>query len=289
MGLEGNYRLFHVPPFPEGESALSELLACLRDGELLGLNVTIPHKQNVMAYVDDLSSAARGIGAVNTVYLRGERLMGDNTDAPGFLTDLKRFMDSVLGDGSDRAWDSRRRALILGAGGSARAVTYALLEDGWDVTVAARRWEQAEQLVNSFQLGAFNGRSSGETLSRIHSRIVPVPLEETIIRNLKSPIHLIVNATPVGMWPHVETSPWPKSLPFPFGALVYDLVYNPSETGLVKAARSAGLAATTGLGMLVEQAALALERWTDRPVPRPPMWEAVSEFTPPDPLKGGAS
>ena len=115
-----------------------------------------------------------------------------------------------------------------------------------------------------------------------NQQLTALTLDASGLQALHSRVHLVVNATPVGMWPHVEGNPWPGDVALPPQAVVYDLVYNPPETALVRAARSAGLAARSGLGMLVEQAALALERWTGLPVPRQPMWEAVPEFANPD-------
>ena len=142
-GLEGHYSL--LPISPEDKQGLKELLARVRTGEITGLNVTIPHKQNVIELMNELTVTAKAIGAVNTIYLRNGKLVGDNTDAPGFLSDLKKFIGNrELGVGN------RKSAAVLGAGGSARAVVYALLNDGWEVTLVARRFEQAEQLADSF-------------------------------------------------------------------------------------------------------------------------------------------
>ena len=247
-GLQGDYSLF--PVHPEDIQGLKDLLARVRTGEISGLNVTIPHKQNVIELMDELSPTAKAIGAVNTIYLRENKLIGDNTDAQGFLSDLKRFLtlecDSLL---------SQKNALILGAGGSARAVVYALVNDGWDVTVAARRIEQAGQLVNSFP-------------SRKVKAITFTDLQF-------STFDLLVNATPIGMTPNIDQSPWPVDLSLP-NAVIYDLVYNPRETKLVKDARAQGLNATTGLGMLIEQAALAFEIWTGHNPPRNILIESVS-------------
>ena len=138
--LQGNYSLFPIPP--EDTQGLKDLLAHVRTGEIHGLNVTIPHKQNVIQFMDELTPTAQAIGAVNTICMRENKLIGDNTDAPGFLADLKK----VMGNGRSEIGYS---ALVLGAGGSARAVVYALLNDGWEVTLAARRLEQVQQLANS--------------------------------------------------------------------------------------------------------------------------------------------
>jgi len=240
-GLEGDYSLF--PIAPDDMPALKNLLDRVRSGEMIGLNVTIPHKQNVIQFMDELTPTAEAIGAVSVIYLRENKLVGDNADAPGFLSDLKRFVeDRGLGIPFGHDVGNQNSSLVLGAGGSARAVVYALVNDGWKVTLAARRLEQAEQLARSFpnheiQILAF-----------------------TDIR--LSTFDLLVNTTPLGMTPNIHTSPLPENIVLPNQLNVYDLVYNPRETTLVRDARAQGLNATTGLGMLIEQAALGFELWT---------------------------
>lgn len=250
-GLEGDYSLF--PISFDDTQGLKDLLSRVRSGEIQGLNVTIPHKQNVMPYLDELTSTAEAVGAVNTIYLRENKLFGENTDASGFLSDLQRFLTT----------ETRRHrdlnALVLGAGGSARAIVYALLSDGWKVTIAARRVEQAEQLVTSF--------------AKYQLNITDMNLSNIDLSNAS----LVVNTTPVGMTPNIAQSPWSANSPFPPHAAIYDLVYNPRETKLVKDACSQGLAATTGLGMLVEQAALSFEIWTGQRPPREAMFAAVNQ------------
>jgi shikimate dehydrogenase len=255
FGLEGEYRLYPVEP--QDHAGLTALVNRVRQGELDGLNVTIPHKQNVIPLVDELTPGARAIGAVNTLYRRGAQLCGHNTDAPGFLADLKRFWQP--------APDLPRRALVIGSGGGARAVVYALLQDGWDVTIAAVLLDQAAALVEAFRTLA-----AGRVLD-----VVPNTSES--VRRVLEGTTLIVNASPVGMMPHDDESPWPAGLSFPPGAAVYDLVYNPRQTLFVRQARQAGLPATTGLGMLIEQAARAFECWTGRLPAREVMWKAVEE------------
>ena len=235
-GLEGDYSLFPIQP--EDKKGLQDLVSHVCSGEIQGLNVTIPHKQNVIPFLDELTPTALAIGAVNTIYLRDNKLMGDNTDAPGFLADLKKFLATET---------QKHRALgvlVLGAGGSARAVVYALLNDGWNVTIASRRIEQAQQLADSF--------------TNYHLQVADFNLSNIELSN----ISLLVNTTPIGMTPKVNASPLPDNLSLPRHVSIYDLVYNPRETKLVKDAHTQGLTATTGLGMLIEQAALSFELWT---------------------------
>ncbi len=255
FGLEGEYRLYPVEP--EDRDGLATLVGRVRQGELDGLNVTIPHKQNVIPLVDDLTPDARAIGAVNTLYRQGSMLIGHNTDAPGFLADLRYFWQP--------APESQRRALVIGSGGGARAVVYALLRDGWDVTVAAVLLDQAAALVEALRPVA--GQQA----------LAFVPNEREAVSAVLDGTTLIVNASPVGMTPNVNASPWPEGLVFPPGAAVYDLVYNPRETLFVKQARRAGLQATTGLGMLIEQAARSFECWTGRLPTREVLWKAVED------------
>ena len=254
--LDGRYSLFSVPP--DDEQGLKELLELVRNNEIIGLNVTIPHKQNVIKFLDELTTTAQAIGAVNTIYMRNNKLVGENTDAPGFLADLKRFLTAETHTCPGRRCQGRHgsfQALVLGAGGSARAVVYALLNDGWEVTIAARRLEQAQQLADSFTnhelpITAFPLSNYEANFTDLHAKR-PV-----------SNLSLVVNTTPVGMTPNIDQSPWPENVSFPPHAAIYDLVYNPRETKLVRDARARGRPATTGLGMLIEQAALAFQIWT---------------------------
>jgi shikimate dehydrogenase len=267
-GLEGSYSLFPVQP--DDREGLKDLLQRVRNGEITGLNVTIPHKQNVIEFLDELTQAAGAIGAVNTIYMRDGMLIGDNTDAPGFLSDLKRFLTTVPeAQRSGRAGakpqkHGRLEALVLGAGGSARAVVYALLNDGWRISLCARRAEQARQLADS--LAHHREASLWDHLSRSipvgSLTIYPLSSITTNLQSLIPNLSLLVNTTPLGLTPNIDQSPWPATLPFPPRAAIYDLVYNPRETRLVKDARAQGLPAATGLGMLIEQAALAFKTWT---------------------------
>jgi len=254
-GLDGNYSLF--PIHLDNKQELKSLLECIRSGEITGLNVTIPHKQTVIEFLDELTPTATAIGAVNTIYIRDNKLMGDNTDATGFLSDLNQFLSRFQSE-----IVNHKSAIVLGAGGSARAVVYALVNDNWDLTIAARRLEQAQQLASHFE-GITARELNLQTFDAFRAR--------------RSNIQLIINTTPVGMFPDINQSPLPENVSLARDVMIYDLVYNPHETKLVRDARSQGLPATTGLGMLIEQAAIAFERWTGHTPSREIMHAAVEQ------------
>lgn len=250
-GLEGDYSLFPIEP--NDKVGLNNLLNKVRSSEIHGLNITIPHKQNVIEFLDELTPTAESIGAVNTIYLKDNKLIGDNTDALGFLRDLNTAFNFS-------AFSLQPSALVLGAGGSARAVVYALLNDDWKVTIYARRIEQAQQLANSFP----NYQLPITNLNNLQSLI--------------SSLSLIVNTTPLGMTPNINESPLPENLSLPNNIFIYDLVYNPRETKLIKDAHAKGIHATTGLGMLIEQAALSFEIWTGKNPSREILQESISNL-----------
>ena len=276
MGLRGEYRLYPTPPLPEGAKRLAETIDRVRAGEIQGLNVTIPHKQAVLAYLDRLTPEAEVIGAANTLYCEDGVLVGDNSDAPGFLSDLNRQLAQagMSGEGVER------KALVLGAGGAARAVVYALWQAGWGVTVASRRPEQAAELVGHLQqYDAGRAVKSGSLAAlALDGDHLQAYLSSQVVNRPGSAnrqLDVLVNASAGGMIPEVDVCPWPAGIELPQGYFVYDIVYKPRETRLLRNAREAGLPAANGLGMLVEQAALALERWTGQSVPRAAMWQAL--------------
>ena len=227
-------------PHPVAPAGLAAAVEQLRRPGVAGANVTVPHKQAIMPLLDGVTPVADAIGAVNIVVKQPDgRLIGHNTDAAGFLADLFTLGVSI----------TTRPVLVLGAGGSARAVVAACAGVGARVRVVARRREQAAALQNLAPVAIFDW--------------TPLALLQAC-----DDCVLIVNCTPLGMTPQVEASPWLPGTPFPPTAFVYDLVYNPAETQLTRAAQTAGLRAATGLGMLVEQGALGFELWTGRPAPR---------------------
>jgi shikimate dehydrogenase len=222
-GLEGSYRALETPP-PFLRARLQEVRR-----DYAGVNVTIPHKENVLAHLDELSPEARVIGAVNTVVCDQHRLIGYNTDALGFISSLDEAGISYR----------NRKALVLGAGGAARAIAYALKEEGAHVAVYNRTLERAQELCETFGL-----------------HLVTPPLLEAAVRGCE----LLVNTTSVGLQDPLS-SPLPEGL-LPREGAVVDIVYNPPVTRLMLDAQEAGLHTLGGLPMLVWQGALAFELWT---------------------------
>ena len=242
-------------PLPVAPPRLRAAMAGIRALGFRGVNVTVPHKQSVLQLVDELTPEAKVIGAVNTVILSEGHSLGHNTDAQGFLRALREA-------GFDPQGCS---ALVLGAGGAARAVVCGLVRQGAHVIVVNRTVERARELVGSFE-GTVSAR-------RLDAR----PLDPSTLEHVARGVDLVVNATPVGMWPQVGRSPWPKGVSFPARAFLFDLIYRPRETCLMRQARRAGARASDGLGMLVHQGAAAFERWTGLDAPVEVMYEACLE------------
>lgn len=240
LGLDWQYDLLPAPP-----GRVGDLLAGLAARGYRGANVTVPHKQAVLPLLGRVEGAARAIGAVNTLVLHGDGAAGSwaghNTDAAGFLAALREAGFEPAG----------AAALVLGAGGAARAVVHALLAAGCGVAIYNRTAGRAASLAA--ELAPAGGPAA---------RAIPSP---DVLR--PDAIDLLVNATSLGMGAQSSVCPWPEPLPLPAHWTVYDLVYNPAETRLLARARAAGAAALGGLGMLIHQGALAFELWTGRPAP----------------------
>jgi shikimate dehydrogenase len=250
LGLDWRYELLAVPP-----KHLGAALASLHAGEYVGANVTMPYKSAVMTHLDEIDHAARSIGAVNTIAAEGSRLVGHNTDGPGFLRALREAGLETAG----------RRALVLGAGGAARAVAYALARAGCAVAIYNRTATRAAELARELKGLGLDG-----TVGWVPG--------ETALRALDlSQFDVLVNATAAGMWPNSEDSPWPVGLSLPSHWSVFDLVYTPVETRLLRQARQVGARAIDGLGMLVWQGALAFELWTGQTPPADLMRAAALE------------
>lgn len=237
--------------WPTPATELLDVLARIRRADCLGANVTIPHKVAVLAHLDEVDRTAAEIGAVNTIHNQGGRLKGYNTDASGFARALDEARFAVR----------NCRALVVGAGGAARAVALALAwQECARLTIAARRVDAARDLKRSI---AASGR---------------IEVRVCAIDEVCGDEDLIVNCTSVGM--KGGTAPDASPLAdhqIPSGALVYDLVYNPPITPLLRIARSRGARVLGGLPMLVHQGAAAFTIWTNLPAPVPLMLARAEE------------
>ena len=243
MGLDYEYIPFEVEP-----ADLKEALRGLRALHVAGFNVTIPHKETIVPLLDEVTKLARIIGAVNTVENQEGKLVGYNTDGPGFIESLKE----------DAGFDPKgKRAVVLGAGGASRAVSTMLSEVG------------AKSLLIS-DIVEEKAKGLAEYLNCKHAKVNSATLKQEIEQ-----ADLLVNTTPIGMHPKVNESPLPEGVKLNKKTLVYDLVYNPSETKLLKQAKSAGCRVVSGLGMLVLQGALAFTVFTGEEAPLDTMWEAA--------------
>jgi shikimate dehydrogenase len=241
--LELNWAYVPLPVRPEDVRQALKGLAALN---FVGVNVTVPHKQAVIPYLDELSEAVRLTGAVNTIHIRDGEFFGYNTDAIGFLNSLEEANCPPQG----------KRVAVLGAGGAARAVVYALARSGADsVVVLNRTAERAAFLVDDLADAFPDSALTFEAFTR------------QALAALDSNVDLVVNTTSVGMYPRVGASPWPADVPIPPEVTFCDLVYNPLETVFLARARAAGAATIDGVGMLVHQGAFAFEKWTGHPAP----------------------
>jgi len=243
-GISGKYDLFPIPP--NSLTELENILYQLRCEQIAGLNVTIPHKISIIPLLDELEGDAERYQTTNTIFLRNEKLIGSNTDGNGFKRDLE------IGFG--RGIFNGRRAIIFGAGGSAKVVMAKLIDVGMFVTIAVRNRERALD-----QLSKITFFTDENFLVIENDKVTQRSIDE---------VTLIVNATPLGTHPAIDGIPIPNELRFNQDQYIYDLVYNPNQTRLIKKALKEGAKARNGFGMLVEQALLAFEIWTGKIISR---------------------
>jgi len=250
LGIDVVYELLDTPT-----PALQETVEALRGDEFLGANVTIPHKERAATFVDRKSEDASATGAVNCITREGKRLVGHNTDVNAFRVSL----DGLVGKQK-----MPRAAVVLGAGGGARAAVHALITMGFQrVVVFNRHLHRAEGLVRHF------GRSAS------HMELRAMPWHESVIESELSRTRVLVNATSVGL--ASDESPIPGELLQP-DLLVMDMIYNPPETRLLRDARAAGAAAVmNGEPMLLQQGMDAFQLWTGQPAPADVMRQKLAE------------
>ncbi len=246
LGLDYAYFAFHVPK----ESLKPAILGVVGLG-IVGLNVTIPHKLQVLRYLDHVDEEASRLGAVNTVINRDGRLYGCNTDGIGALRALEQNGVTVKG----------KRSTLMGAGGASRAIAFKLSEHVRSMTILNRTKSRAASLARSLR----------------RYRNIEVKVKELTEENLSETLRetdILINATPIGMWPNVDVTPVRKEL-LPSGLTVFDIVYNPIQTRLLHDASKRGCRVIDGVDMLVHQGAPAFKLWTGREAPIEVMRKAV--------------
>ncbi len=272
LGLNWCYMPFSVQP-GRVEAAVQGLVAL----GFRGANVTVPHKQAVMPPLSTVASNARELGAVNTIVIdRPENANGSTgslgscsgaVTLAGYNTDDAGFIESLVHAGFELNGLPTIHVVVAGAGGAARAVIFGLLKAGVArITVLNRTLERARTLVESMR--PFAQRPDQVRALSLTS--------EKLIESARA-ADLLVNATSVGMWPHVNASIWPDGVSIPAHLHVFDLVYNPLETKLLRQAREVGANAIDGLEMLVRQGGIAFELWTGQEPPLDVMRTACAQ------------
>ena len=251
IGIDASYQAWEVAP-----DQVAQFVQGLRDPDVLGINVTVPHKEAVIPHLDEVDDWATSAGAVNTIVNRRGRLTGHNTDGSGFLRALHDVSNFE---------PQGRRVLVLGAGGAARGVVLALIRQGvGQLIIANRTLQRAERLSQMAQENGLDAQA--------------IALADPALVAAAAAADLIVNSTTVGMSHGTDETGSPLSWDqIPPTALVNDLVYNPLETPLLIAAARAGASTLGGIHMLVYPGAASFEMWTGREAPVKIMLEAATQ------------
>lgn len=226
-------------PLEVKKSSLEDVMIALKELNFRGVNVTIPYKESIVKFLDALDTSAAEVGAVNTILNKKGTLVGYNTDVIGFLKTLRKFKIKT----------NRENAVILGTGGVAKAAAVGLLKNGASVTVIGRNMQKCMTFAKRFQ-------RLGDIKSCTFSNI------ETALSNA----YLVINCTPIGMYPDTRVSPLNKNS-INKDMVVFDLVYNPIKTRLLRYAEEKGAKAISGIDMLVYQGAESFELWTGKKAP----------------------
>ena len=234
LGMDYEYSAFDVPP----EKLGTFIERCVKEN-FIGLNVTIPHKISVMEYLDSVSKEADLIGAVNTIKFEHRKVIGYNTDGVGCIEALKESGEDVRG----------RKILILGSGGAARAIVFQLVLENTNIIITNRTYERALQLKK-------------EIKEKLNRDVEIIKFSNDEIKNYTGDIDILINTTPVGMYPEIDKTPIAPDL-LNKDIVVMDIIYNPIETKLLKEAKKIGCKTVNGIGMFIHQGAESLRIWLD--------------------------
>lgn len=234
--------------------ALEDAIDGLKAFKMRGINCTIPHKINVIPYLDDVSEAATLIGAVNTIVNTDGHLLGDNTDGKGLLESL--YENEIDPSG--------KRVVVLGAGGAARAISVELCLAGVKAITIVNRPQSIEK-----------GKDLVKVISSLCHQVDYVSWDQEF--DVPSDIDILINATPVGLYPNIDDIPFVNTDSILPSMFVQDVIPNPAFTPLLRAAQARGARWNTGLGMLINQAAINVEMWTGRKPDKAVMRRALEE------------
>ena len=246
LGLNCIYTALRIPA-----PMLADAMVGIRAMGISGLNVTTPHKVNIVSMLDELDESASLVGAVNTVKNVKGKLVGFNTDGDGALRALEQKVGPIAG----------KRVVLLGAGGAARAIAFSIVRAGAELTIANRTVSRAQALASAIQ-------------EKLGASVKLIGIGRSELTAAIERADVLINATMVGMRPRAGQTLVTSSMMHP-GLVVNDIVYEPLETRLLREARRAGATIIDGLGMLVHQGALAFEIWTGRRAPIKVMEAAV--------------
>ena len=244
-------------PFPIKKDNLQSAILGFEAIDLVGFNITIPHKQAILSLLSEITPTAKMVGAVNTAWKTSMGWQGTNTDVAGFIAPLQKM---------DRDW-ARVKPVILGNGGAARAVVVGLMQLGCqEIHLVGRNRDKLALFYKSWQ-----------QVPEVSKKLKIHYWEN--LASLISDTKLLVNTTPVGMYPHVEASPVEdaKMQKLASDAIAYDLIYTPNPTKFLKLASDRGAVIIDGLEMLIAQGAIALEIWLQKPVPIEVMRRSLKE------------
>ncbi|OEF96259.1 shikimate dehydrogenase [Desulfuribacillus alkaliarsenatis] len=243
LGLSFHYQSFDIKP-----EQLQNAVLAIRALDMTGVNVTIPYKESVIPYLDALDESAKLIGAVNTIVNENGILKGYNTDGLGYVKSLEQELQIRVAD---------KRVAIIGSGGAARGIVYALIVNGsTDITILGRNAAKAQKIANDL-INIGNIKTSQLN-------------EENDLKDFD----IVVNTTPIGMHPNTEHTPIAASL-LHSEQIISDIVYNPLNTKLLLEAQKVGCRIHRGLGMFIHQGALAFEKWTGQEPPTKEMYQLV--------------
>ena len=227
-------------PIDIAPNNLKQAFDVVRALDIKGANITVPHKKITLKYVDDVSILARKIGAINTIKNEDGRLIGRNTDASGAKKALKEANIDLNG----------KNVMILGAGGAARALAHSLIEEANNLVIVNRTPNRGKTLAN-------------ELTKEYHKEVLFKKFDNKIFGKILPSIDLLVNTTTIGMYPDKLLSPIPKNY-LHDDLTVFDIIYNPLETQLMKDASEKGCRVLGGLDMLIFQGVLSFEWWTNQ-------------------------